>query len=78
MLGEYNFKDVERLGPLKINDKVIIRHVASEEEAQALAGFLWNEKCRHEEDIKVIDRDLEELRRLWKVVPRKIRAFVKP
>lgn len=56
----------------------VVRTVKTKSEAIALAGFLWNEGCRHGEDIRHIVEDLHALEKKWKVRPRKIREFVKP
>ena len=56
---------------------MIERTCETQDEAQALANFLWNEKERHLEDVSDIEMDLEDLEKYWDVRPRKERAFVR-
>lgn len=56
----------------------IERTVKNKDEAQALAGFLWNEKERHLDDVQNIIIDLLKLKKVWKVQPRRLKEFVKP
>jgi hypothetical protein len=43
--------------------------IASKDQAQAMADFLWNEKQRHLDDIERIDQDLHKLEKIWGVLP---------
>ena len=48
------------------------------DQAQALANFLWCEKQRHLDDIEMIDRDLDALKRKWKVTPNMRKVYARP
>lgn len=61
-----------------MSNKIPVTFCESKEEAKALAGFLWNEKERHLDDIVEISKDLSELKRKFGVEPSKERRFVKP
>lgn len=61
---------------LQANVEVV--HCENVDQAKALAGFLWNEMARHEDDIRVIKEDLVEIERKWGVTPDGTRKFVKP
>ena len=52
--------------------------IENRDQAVALAGFLWREKQRHLDDIEQIDRDLDVLKRKWKVTPVVRRVYVRP
>lgn len=73
---EYDYAGISRLQPT-FPDNPKVREVESKEEAQALAQFLYNEGCRHGEDIRQILEDLRRLEKRWGVIPRRIREFVK-
>ncbi len=59
-------------------ERVEARHCRTKDEAEALANFLWNEKLRHMEDIRVIEQDIEALKKYWAIKPKHIREFVIP
>ena len=77
-MGMINYFEGRRAaGLMPPSDKAIpVEYLASREEAQAMANFLWNEKCRHREDIDKLLVELDDLNMLWNVVPEKRRRFV--
>ena len=77
-MGMINYFEKKRAaGLMPPSDKAIpVEYLASREEAQAMANFLWNEKCRHGEDIDKLLVELDDLNMIWNVVPEKRRRFV--
>ena len=77
-MGMINYFEGKRsAGLMPPSDKAIpVEYLASREEAQAMANFLWNEKCRHREDIDKLLVELDDLNMIWNVVPEKRRRFV--
>jgi hypothetical protein len=59
-------------------ERMEARHCHTKAEAEALANFLWNEKLRHMEDIRVIEEDIDNLKKYWNITPVHIREFVIP
>ena len=52
--------------------------IENDDQAQALANFLWNEMQRHTDDIEQIAQDLKALQEKWAVTPRLRRVYVRP
>jgi hypothetical protein len=61
----------------RYDEKIPVADVADQAEAQAMANFLWNEKCRHQEDVQNLLAELDLLNMVWSVVPEARRRFVK-
>jgi len=77
-MGMINYFEKKRRDGLmpSADAPVPVEYLASREEAQAMANFLWNEKCRHREDIDKLLVELDDLNMIWNVVPEKRRRFV--
>ena len=58
------------------NRQAKIISVANRDEAQALANLLWNERERHKDDIRQINTDLRNLKRIWNIIPHGKRIFM--
>ena len=69
-------ENMENTLPMEANMQVKTVGVKNKEVAQALANLLWNEKERHQDDIRNINKDLHNLAQIWGITPSKERLFI--